>query len=111
MTFNHTLNDTLKACSVTPATILSVALKIKAEIDNESFTSYTDEEQRALLVLATTTDKGLLYNTLYFIDKSVCDSIDTQSQLVENLLKYPPTVEQIYKILALRQLNEFIEIA
>ena len=111
MTFNHTLNDTLKACGVTTGTILSVALKIKAEVNNKPFTPYTDEEQRALLVLATTPDKGLLYNALSFTDKSIRDSIDTQSQLVESLLKYPPTVEQIYKILAMRQLNEFIETA
>lgn len=109
MTFNHTLDDTLKACNVTTDAILSVALKIKAEANNEPFTSYTDEEQRALLVLAITSDKGLLYNALNFVDKSVCDSIGTLSQLVENLLKYPPTVEQIYKVLAVRQLSEIIE--
>ncbi|NCB97353.1 MAG: hypothetical protein EOM36_03210 [Bacteroidia bacterium] len=109
MTFNHTLDNTLKACSVTTDAILSVALKIKAEVTNEPFTSYTDEEQRALLVLAITSDKGLLYNTLNFVDKSVCDNIDTLSQLVENLLKYPPTVEQIYKVLAVHRLSEIIE--
>ena len=109
MTFNHSLNNTLEACSVTPEDMLSVALKIKAEINNEPFTAYTDEEQRALLVLATGADKGLLYNTLNFVDRSICDGINTQSQLVENLLKYPPTVEQIYKVLAIRELSEMAE--
>lgn len=109
MTFDHTLDNILKACNVTADAMLSVALKIKAEINNEPFTAYTDEEQRALLVLATSTDKGLLYNTLNFVDRSVCDGINTQSQLVENLLKYPPTVEQIYKVLAIRELGTIIK--
>ena len=109
MTFNHSLGNTLEACSVTPEDILSVALKIKAEINNEPFTAYTDEEQRALLVLAVSADKGLLYNALNFVDRSVCDGINTQSQLVENLLKYPPTVEQIYKVFAICELNTILE--
>ena len=109
MTFDHTLDNILKACSVTPEDMISIVLKIKAEINNEPFTAYTDEEQRALLVLATGADKSLLYNTLNFVDRSVCDSIDTKSQLVENLLKYPPTVEQIYKVLAIRELGTIIE--
>ena len=106
MTFNHSLDNTLKACSVTTEDMLSVALKIKAEIDNKPFTPFTDEEQRALLILATSADKGLLSNTLNFIDESIFDAINTQSQLVENLIKYPPTTEQIYKVLAMRQFNE-----
>lgn len=106
MTFDHTLDNTLTACGITAKDILAVALKIKAELDNSSFTAYTDEEQLALLVLATSADSGLLYNTLNFVDKSVCSDIDTQSQLVENLLKYPPTVEQIYKTLAVYGLNK-----
>ena len=108
-TFNHSLDNTLEACSVTPEDMLSVALKIKAEVDNEPFTPFTDVEQRALLILATGADKSLLYNTLNFVDRSVCNGIDTQSQLVENLLKYPPTVEQIYKVLAMRKLSTIIE--
>ena len=107
MTFNHTLDDTLKACSVTTDAILSVALKIKAEVTNEPFTPYTDEEERALLVLAISSDKGLLANTLNFVDETVFDSISTLSQLVENLLKYPPTVKRIYKVLAMRQLKKW----
>lgn len=106
MTFNHSLGNTLEACSVTPEDMLSVALKIKAEINNEPFTPFTDEEQRALLILAANADKGLLINTFHFIDESVFDATNTQSQLVENLIKYPPTTEQIYKVLVLRQLNE-----
>ncbi len=106
MTFNHSLNNTLEACSVTPKDMLSVALKIKAEINNEPFTPFTDVEQRALLILATGADKSLLINTFNFIDESIFYATNTQSQLVENLIKYPPTTEQIYKILALRQLNE-----
>lgn len=106
MTFNHSLDNTLEACSVTSEDVLSVALKIKAEIDNEPFTPFTDVEQRALLILATGVDKGLLVNTFNFIDESIFDAINTQSQLVENLIKYPPTTEQIYKVLALRQFNE-----
>ena len=106
MTFDHTLDDTLTACGITAKDILSVAFKIKAELDNSSVTAYTDEEQLALLVLATSADNGLLYNTLNFVDKSVCSDIGTQSQLVENLLKYPPTVEQIYKTLAVSGLNK-----
>ena len=106
MTFNHSLNNTLEACSVTPEDMLSVALKIKAEINNEPFTPFTDVEQRAMLILATGADKGLLLNALNFVDESVFDATNIQSQLVENLIKYPPTTEQIYKVLALRQLNE-----
>ena len=109
MTFNHSLDNTLEACNITPEDILSVALKIKAEIDNEPFTPFTDEEQRALLILATGADKSLLLNTLNFIDESIFDATSTQSQLVENLIKYPPTTEQIYKVLAMRQLNEMVE--
>ena len=109
MTFDHTLDNTLKACNVTADAILSVALKIKAEINNEPFTAYTDEEQRALLVLAVNADKALLYSALNLVDRPVCDGINTQSQLVENLLKYPPTVEQIYKVLAMRELRTIIE--
>lgn len=106
MTFDHTLDNTLTACGITALDILSVALKIKAELNNSSFTAYTDKEQLALLVLATSADNRLLYNTLNFVDKSVCSAIDAQSQLVENLLKYPPTVEQIYKTLAVYGLNK-----
>ena len=106
MTFDHTLDNTLTACGITAKDILSVAFKIKAELDNSSFTAYTDEEQLAILVLATSADNHLLYNTLNFVDKSVCSDIGTQSQLVENLLKYPPTVEQIYKTLAVYGLNK-----
>ena len=106
MTFNHSLNNTLEACSVTPEDMLSVALKIKAEINNEPFTPFTDVEQRAMLILATGADKGLLLNALNFVDESVFDATNIQSQLVENLIKYPPTTEQIYKVLAMRQLNE-----
>lgn len=109
MTFNHSLDNTLEACSVTPKDVLSVVLKIKAEIDNEPFTPFTDIEQRALLILATGADKNLLVNTLNFIDESIFDTTNTQSQLVENLVKYPPTTEQIYKVLALRQFNEITE--
>ena len=106
MTFNHSLDNTLKACSVTLEDILSVASKIKAELDNEPFTPFTAEEQRAMLILATGADKGLLINTFSYIDESIFDATNTQSQLVENLIKYPPTTEQIYKVLAMRQLNE-----
>lgn len=106
MAFDHTLDNTLTACGITAKDILSVAFKIKAELDNSSFTAYTDKEQLAILVLATSADNSLLYNTLNFVDKSVCSDIDTQSQLVENLLKYPPTVEQIYKTLAVCGLNK-----
>ena len=106
MTFDHTLDNTLAACGITAKDILSVAFKIKAELNNSSFTAYTDEEQLALLVLATSADNDLLYHTLKLVDKSVCSDIDTQSQLVENLLKYPPTVEQIYKTLAVGGLNK-----
>ena len=106
MTFDHTLDNTLTACGITAKDILSVAFKIKAELGNSSFTAYTDEEQRALLVLATSADNSLLHNTLNFVDKSIRNDIDTQSQLVENLLKYPPTVEQIYKTLAVYGLNK-----
>lgn len=106
MTFDHTLDNTLTACGITAKDMLSVAFKLKAEINNSSFTAYTDEEQLALLVLATSADDHLLYNTLNFVDKSVCSDIDTQSQLIENLLKYPPTVEQIYKTLAIRGINK-----
>ena len=109
MTFNHSLNNTLEACSVTPEDILSVGLKIQAEIDNEPFTPFTDVEQRALLILATGADKYLLINTFNFIDESIFDATNTQSQLVENLIKYPPTTEQIYKVLAMRQLNEIAQ--
>ena len=105
MIFNHSLDNTLEACDVTSEDILSVAFKIKAEIDNEPFTPFTDVEQRALLILATGADKSLLINTLNFIDESIFDATNTQSQLVENLIKYPPTTEQIYKVLAMRQLN------
>lgn len=106
MTFNHSLNNPLDACSVTPKDVLSVALKIKAEADNEPFTPFTDVEQRALLILATSADKGLLINTFNLIDESIFDATNTQSKLVENLIKYPPTIEQIYKVLAMRQFNE-----
>ena len=109
MIFNHSLDNTLKACNITPEDILSVASKIKAELDNEPFTPFTDVEQRALLILATGADKGLLANTLNFIDETVFDATNTQSQLVENLIKYPPTAEQIYKVLAMRQLNEMVQ--
>ena len=109
MTFNHSLDNTLEACSVTPEDMLSVAFKLKAEIDNEVFTPFTDEEQRALLILATGSDKGLLINTFNFIDESIFDATNTQSQLVENLIKYPPTIEQIYKVLAMRRLNEMAQ--
>ena len=109
MTFNHSLDDTLKACSITPEDILSVASKIKAELYNEPFTPFTDVEQRALLILATGADKGLLASTLNFIDETVFDAINTQSELVENLIKYPPTTEQIYKVLAMRQLNKMAQ--
>ena len=106
MTFNHSLNNTLDACSVTHKDVLSVALKIKAEANNEPFTPFTDVEQRALLILATGADKGLLINTFNLIDESIFDATNTQSQLVENLIKYPPTIEQIYKVLAIHQFNE-----
>lgn len=106
MTFDHTLDNTLTACGITAKDILSVASKIKAELNNSSFTPYTDEEQLAILVLATSADNYLLCNTLNFVDKSVYSDINTQSQLVENLLKYPPTVEQIYKTLAVYGLNK-----
>ena len=109
MTFDHTLDNTLTACGITVKDMLSVASKLKAEINNSSFTAYTDKEQLALLVLATNADSSLLYNTLNFVDKSVCSDIDTQSQLVENLLKYPPTVEQIYKTLAVFGLNKLVK--
>lgn len=106
MTFNHSLSNILEACGVTPEDMLSVALKIKAEIYNEPFTPFTDVEQRALLILAAGADKSLLMNTFNLIDRSIFDATNTQSQLVENLIKYPPTTEQIYKVLAMRQLNE-----
>ena len=106
MTFNHSLNNTLDACSVTHKDVLSVALKIKAEANNEPFTPFTDVEQRALLILATGADKGLLINTFNLIDESIFDATNTQSQLVENLIKYPPTIEQIYKVLAIHQFDK-----
>ena len=106
MTFNHSLDNTLEACSVTPEDVLSVALKIKAESNNKPFTPFTDVEQRALLILATGADESLLISTFHLTDESIFDATYTQSQLVENLIKYPPTIEQIYKVLAIRQFNE-----
>ena len=79
MTFNHSLDNTLEACSVTPEDMLSVALKIKAEIYNEPFTPFTDVEQRALLILATGADKDLLINTFNLIDESIFDTTNIQS--------------------------------
>ena len=106
--FNHSLENTLEACSISPETVLSVAKKLRAEINDEPFSPYTDEEYRALLILAVGSDKSVLLNTFNFVDDSIYETTNSQSELVENLLKYPPTVDQIYKVLAIRQLNEVL---
>lgn len=105
-TFNHDASNTLVACGVTSADVGAVLRKLHDEINSRPFEPYTETDNISFYILATTEDKSLLANTLNFVDESVFDAVDSHSKLVEALMKYPPTADQIIKILAMRAYNK-----
>ena len=107
--FDHTLENTLEACGVTARDVMSIGQKLQDEIANKPFTPYTPAEQVALVVLAVGDDANLLVNTLNFVDESIFEAVTSKSEVVEALIKYPPTTEQIYKVLAIRKLSDMME--
>ena len=104
MTFNHSLENTIDACGITTKTLQSALVKIKTEANNEPFTPYSAEEQRAILLLAISSNIApALASTLFLTaDSDVYDALETPSQLVEALEKYPPTADAIFKSLAVK---------
>ena len=105
-TFNHDASNTLVACGVTSADVGAALRKLHDEINGRPFEPYTETDNISFYILATTEDKSLLANTLNFVDESVFDAVDSHSKLVEALMKYPPTADQIIKILAMRAYNK-----
>ena len=104
-TFDHSSTSTLTACGVTLADIDAALRKLHDEINGRPFEPYTETDNISFYILATTEDKSLLANTLNFVDESVFDAVKSHSELVEALMKYPPTVDQIIKTLAIRAFN------
>ena len=104
-TFNHDASNTLVACGVTSADVDAAIRKLHDEINGRPFEPYTETENISFYILATTEDKLLLANTLNFVDESVFDAVNSHSELVEALMKYPPTADQIIKTLAVRAYN------
>ncbi len=107
--YNHTLESTLDACNITADDLHSLSTKLYQEVNNEPYSAYTAKEQTGLLILATSADKSLLANTLNFVDESIFDALSTHSEVVEALEKYPPTAEQIIKVLAMRHINSMYD--
>ena len=104
-TYNHSSTNTLTACGVTSADLTAALKKLYDEINGRPFEPYTETDNISFYVLATMEDKSLLANTLNFVDESVFDAVTSHSKLVEALMKYPPTADQIIKILAMRAYN------
>lgn len=104
-TFDHSSTNILTACGVTSADVGAALKKLYDEINGRPFEPYTETDNISFYVLATTEDKSLLANTLNFVDESVFDAVKSHSELVEALMKYPPTVDQIIKTLAMRAYN------
>ena len=105
--YNHTTENTITACGLTTSIVTAAATKLIKELHDEPFEPYTDLEKRALLMLAISGDSAsVLLNALHFIDTSLYDNVDCRSKAVEMLEKYPPTVDQILKTFAMRELNE-----
>ena len=104
-TFDHSSADTLTACGVTASDLVTALKKLHDEINGRPFEPYTETDNVSFYILATTVDKSLLANTLNFVDESVFDTVTSHSKLVEALMKYPPTADQIIKVLAMRAYN------
>ena len=104
-TFDHSSTNTLTACGITSADVGAALKKLHDQISGRPFEPYTETDNISFYVLATTEDKSLLANTLNFVDESVFDAVKSHSELVEALMKYPPTADQIIKILAMRAYN------
>lgn len=104
-TFDHSSTNTLTACGVTASDLVTALKKLHDEINGRPFEPYTETDNVSFYILAITEDKSLLANTLNFVDKSVFDAVDSHSELVEALMKYPPTADQIIKTLAMRAFN------
>ena len=104
-TYNHSSTNTLTACGVTASDFVTALKKLQDEINDRPFEPYTETDNISFYVLATTADKSILASTLNFVDKSVFDAVTSHSELIEALMKYPPTVDQIIKVLAMRAYN------
>ena len=104
-TFDHNASSTLTACNVTSDDVNKAIKKLHNEVNGRPFEPYTETDNVCFYILATTDDKSLLANTLNFVDESVFDAVDSHSKLVEALMKYPPTADQIIKVLAMRAYN------
>ena len=104
-TFDHSSTNTLTACGVTSADVGAALKKLHDEINGRPYEPYTETDNVSFYILATAEDKSLLANTLNFVDESVFDAVKSYSELVEALMKYPPTADQIIKILAMRAYN------
>lgn len=104
-TFDHSSTDTLTACNVTSDDVNKAIKKLRNEVNGRPFEPYTETDNISFYVLATIADKSLLANTLNFVDESIFDAVNSHSELVEALLKYPPTADQIIKVLAMRAYN------
>ena len=104
-TFDHSSTNTLTACGVTASDLVTALKKLHDEINGRPFEPYTETDNVSFYLLAATEDKSLLANTLNFVDESVFDAVTSHSKLVEALMKYPPTVDQIIKTLAMRAYN------
>ena len=107
-TFDHNSTDILTACGVTSADLNAALKKLNNEVNGKPFEPYTEIDNISFYVLATTKDKSLLANTLNFVDKSVFDAVNSHSKLIEALMKYPPTADQIIKTLAMRAYNNIM---
>ena len=104
-TYNHSSTNTLTACGVTASDLVTALKKLHDEINGRPFEPYTETDNISFYVLAITEDKSLLANTLNFVDESIFGAVDSYSELVEALMKYPPTADQIIKVLAMRAYN------
>ena len=104
-TFDHSSTNILTACGVTASDVTAALKKLHDEISGRPFEPYTETDNISFYILATTEDKSLLANTLNFVDESVFDAVNSHSKLVEALMKYPPTADQIIKTLAMRAYN------
>ena len=104
-TYNHSSTNVLTACGVTSKDLSVAFKKLHDEVNGRPFEPYTETDNISFYLLATAADKSLLANTLNFVDESVFDAVTSHSKLVEALMKYPPTVDQIIKTLAMRAYN------
>lgn len=106
--FDHNNESTTAACGLTNDDLVTALKKLYSEVNNKPFEPYTATDRRSLLFLAVNSDISLLANTLKFVDKSIFDSIDSRSKLIEALEKYPPTFEQIVAVLAMREFTNIV---